>query len=142
MLCELWQHNLGAYILLVSSCQGNVDEGCRSTLNIRHCRGCHSGIAQSTCTYLGCILTAAVLLGVFQGVRYGLAHWGRVLFADEMGVGKTVQALALAACYQVSGALSGPFLVMARALSKMKSPAQPLLVVGWQICWPCGRNRQ
>ncbi|WIA10259.1 hypothetical protein OEZ85_010458 [Tetradesmus obliquus] len=35
-----------------------------------------------------------------QGVAYGLARRGRVLIADEMGVGKTVQALALAACYQ------------------------------------------
>ena len=35
------------------------------------------------------------------GVRYGLAHQGRILLADEMGVGKTVQALALSACYQV-----------------------------------------
>ncbi len=37
-----------------------------------------------------------------QGVLYGLTRKGRVLIADEMGVGKTVQALALAACYQVS----------------------------------------
>jgi SWI/SNF-related matrix-associated actin-dependent regulator 1 of chromatin subfamily A len=36
-----------------------------------------------------------------DGVQYGLARRGRVLIADEMGVGKTVQALALAACYQV-----------------------------------------
>jgi SNF2 family DNA or RNA helicase len=36
-----------------------------------------------------------------QGVLYGLTRKGRVLIADEMGVGKTVQALALAACYQV-----------------------------------------
>lgn len=33
--------------------------------------------------------------------RFGLARGGRVLIADEMGVGKTVQAMALAACYQV-----------------------------------------
>jgi SNF2 family DNA or RNA helicase len=37
------------------------------------------------------------------GVQFGLARRGRVLIADEMGVGKTVQALALAACYQVGG---------------------------------------
>ena len=35
------------------------------------------------------------------GVRYGLARQGRILLADEMGVGKTVQAIALAACYEV-----------------------------------------
>ena len=40
------------------------------------------------------------------GVRYSLARQGRILLADEMGVGKTVQALALAACYQVLSCLS------------------------------------
>jgi len=44
------------------------------------------------------VLAAPVVL---QGVLYGLTRGGRVLIADEMGVGKTVQALALAACYQV-----------------------------------------
>eukprot|EP00854_Cymbomonas_tetramitiformis_P016952 gene16952-20142_t len=34
-----------------------------------------------------------------DGVRFGLVHHGRCLLADEMGVGKTVQAIALAACY-------------------------------------------
>lgn len=38
---------------------------------------------------------------LLQGVLYGLTRHGRVLIADEMGVGKTMQALALAACYQV-----------------------------------------
>lgn len=42
---------------------------------------------------------------LLQGVLYGLTRHGRVLIADEMGVGKTVQALALAACYQVMAAL-------------------------------------
>ncbi|KAL4428086.1 hypothetical protein ABPG75_002175 [Micractinium tetrahymenae] len=35
-----------------------------------------------------------------EGVLCGLAHNGRCLIADEMGVGKTVQAIALASCYQ------------------------------------------
>ena len=35
-----------------------------------------------------------------EGVKYGLAHGGRMLLADEMGVGKTLQALALACCYR------------------------------------------
>lgn len=43
-------------------------------------------------------------LSHLQGVLYGLTRKGRVLIADEMGVGKTVQALALAACYQVGTA--------------------------------------
>ena len=36
-----------------------------------------------------------------EGVRYGLARRGRMLLADEMGVGKTLQAIALASCYWV-----------------------------------------
>ncbi|GFR52842.1 hypothetical protein Agub_g15469, partial [Astrephomene gubernaculifera] len=35
-----------------------------------------------------------------QGVEFGLARGGRCLIADEMGVGKTVQAIALASCYE------------------------------------------
>ena len=34
-------------------------------------------------------------------MRFGLAREGRVLIGDEMGVGKTVQAIALASCYRV-----------------------------------------
>ena len=37
-----------------------------------------------------------------EGVRFGLARQGRVLIADEMGVGKTLQAIALACCYLVN----------------------------------------
>ena len=33
------------------------------------------------------------------GVQFGLARGGRVLIADEMGVGKTFQAIALSLCY-------------------------------------------
>lgn len=36
-----------------------------------------------------------------QGVLFGLERNGKVMLADEMGVGKTVQAIALAACYKV-----------------------------------------
>lgn len=36
-----------------------------------------------------------------EGVKFGLARGGRVLIADEMGIGKTVQGIALACCYQV-----------------------------------------
>ncbi|PRW44334.1 DNA annealing helicase and endonuclease ZRANB3 [Chlorella sorokiniana] len=35
-----------------------------------------------------------------EGVRFGLARGGRCLIADEMGVGKTVQAIALASCFE------------------------------------------
>ena len=41
------------------------------------------------------------------GVRFGLGLNGRVLIADEMGVGKTVQAIALASCYRVRELLFG-----------------------------------
>lgn len=42
-----------------------------------------------------------------QGVRFGLERGGRCLIADEMGVGKTLQAIALASCFQVGGWMSG-----------------------------------
>ena len=35
------------------------------------------------------------------GVWFALKREGRVLLADEMGVGKTVQAIAIASCYRV-----------------------------------------
>ena len=46
-------------------------------------------------------LRAALMPFQAEGVAFGLARHGRVLIADEMGVGKTVQAIALAACYEV-----------------------------------------
>lgn len=46
-------------------------------------------------------LAAALLPFQREGVRFGLRRGGRVLIADEMGVGKTVQAVALASCYRV-----------------------------------------
>ncbi len=45
-------------------------------------------------------LRDALLDFQIEGVLFGLAREGRVLIADEMGTGKTVQALALAACYR------------------------------------------
>ena len=36
------------------------------------------------------------------GVHFALRRQGRVLLADEMGIGKTVQAIAMASCYRVS----------------------------------------
>ena len=45
-------------------------------------------------------LSKALLPFQREGVRFGIAHRGRMLLADEMGVGKTVQAIALASCYQ------------------------------------------
>ncbi len=45
-------------------------------------------------------LRNALLDFQIKGVLFGLAREGRVLIADEMGTGKTVQALALAACYR------------------------------------------
>ena len=36
------------------------------------------------------------------GVHFALMREGRILLADEMGVGKTVQAIAVASCYRVS----------------------------------------
>ncbi|PSC75396.1 DNA annealing helicase and endonuclease ZRANB3 [Micractinium conductrix] len=56
-------------------------------------------------------LEAALLPFQREGVRFGLARNGRCLIADEMGVGKTVQAVALASCYQEEW----PLLVIAPA---------------------------
>lgn len=36
------------------------------------------------------------------GVQFALKRGGRLLLADEMGVGKTVQAIAIASCYKVN----------------------------------------
>ena len=46
-------------------------------------------------------LAKALLPFQVEGVRFAIQHGGRMLLADEMGVGKTVQAIALASCYQV-----------------------------------------
>lgn len=35
-----------------------------------------------------------------EGVKFGISRFGRILLADEMGVGKTVQALAIALYYR------------------------------------------
>ena len=35
-----------------------------------------------------------------EGIKFGLERKGRILLADEMGVGKTVQALGIALCYK------------------------------------------
>ena len=35
----------------------------------------------------------------WRGVRFGLAREGRMLLADEPGVGKSLQAMAMAVCY-------------------------------------------
>lgn len=46
-------------------------------------------------------LAAALMPFQSKGVRYAIERQGRCLIADEMGVGKTLQAIALASCYQV-----------------------------------------
>ena len=50
-------------------------------------------------------LAAALLPFQTAGLRFGLERCGRILLADEMGVGKTVQAIALMAAYHVRIAL-------------------------------------
>ncbi|GAB4813573.1 hypothetical protein N2152v2_000619 [Parachlorella kessleri] len=56
-------------------------------------------------------LEAALMPFQREGVRFGLRCGGKCMLADEMGVGKTVQAIALAACYQEEW----PLLVVAPA---------------------------
>jgi superfamily II DNA or RNA helicase len=43
---------------------------------------------------------SALLPFQIEGVRYAISRMGRCLIADEMGVGKTVQAIALSLCYR------------------------------------------
>ena len=50
-----------------------------------------------------------------QGVTFGLDHHGRVLIGDEMGVGKTIQALALSYLYKEEW----PLLIVAPSTLKL-----------------------
>ena len=40
-----------------------------------------------------------------EGVKFGISRNGRILFGDEMGLGKSIQAIALSCCYQSEGPL-------------------------------------
>ena len=65
-----------------------------------------------------------------EGVKFGLARGGRCLIADEMGVGKTIQALAVAACYLDEGPLlvvvpASMRLAWARELERWLPELQP-----------------
>ena len=53
------------------------------------------------------------------GVQFALRREGRILLADEMGVGKTVQAIAIASCYRVRH--TRPSLFLVRTHSKPSS---------------------
>ena len=46
-----------------------------------------------------------------EGIRFGAEHFGRVLIGDEMGVGKTIQALGIASLFRSDW----PLLVIAPA---------------------------
>lgn len=50
-------------------------------------------------------LRARLLSFQRDGVRFGLRRHGRCLIADDMGVGKTLQAIAVAAAYRHEGAI-------------------------------------
>ncbi|CAM9141421.1 unnamed protein product, partial [Sphacelaria rigidula] len=50
-----------------------------------------------------------------EGVMYGLRRRGRLLIADEMGTGKTLQALAVMACYKSDW----PLLIVAPASMRL-----------------------
>ena len=61
------------------------------------------------------------------GVHFALRREGKVLLADEMGVGKTVQAIAMASCYRVSHPSWAWF---AETMSRTTFPCQVLRVFG------------
>src|SRR5687767_10804952 len=72
----------------------------------RPCRGTSHALApeanvQARLARMPAALRAALMPFQLEGVMFGLQRQGRVLIADEMGVGKTLQAMALASCYQV-----------------------------------------
>ena len=50
-----------------------------------------------------------------SGIKYGIEHHGRVLIGDEMGVGKTIQALAISFLYRADW----PLLVIAPSSLKL-----------------------
>ncbi|KAI5067216.1 hypothetical protein GOP47_0017744 [Adiantum capillus-veneris] len=54
---------------------------------------------------LPCRLKETLLPFQLEGVKFGLRRGGRCLIADEMGVGKTIQAISLAACYSKEGSI-------------------------------------
>ena len=62
-----------------------------------------------------------------EGAVWALQRHGRVLLADEMGVGKTIQALAIAACYSDEW----PLLIVAPAAMRLLWAGQV------ERCFPC-----
>lgn len=80
------------YSVVAASATRSPDEGLATTEEVEMRYNC-----------MPLSLQQALLPFQQAGVKFGLGRHGRVLIADEMGVGKTVQALALAACYQVGG---------------------------------------
>jgi hypothetical protein len=70
-------------------------------------------------------LEAALLPFQREGVLFGLARDGRCLIADEMGVGKTVQAIALASCFQVRRSGWGQLQVLQNRLIVEKCCSAP-----------------
>ena len=71
-----------------------------------------------------------------EGVRFGVERCGRCLIADEMGVGKTLQAVALAACYEVSHI--SPRMLFCTCAVTARGAAWWLL---HQCVWRCGGAR-
>ncbi len=45
-------------------------------------------------------------------IEFGLRNLGRILIGDEMGVGKTVESLALASCYHSKDTSCWPLLII------------------------------
>ena len=78
-----------------------------------------------------------------DGVLYGLRHRGRVLIGDEMGIGKTVQAIAVACAYKVALTSIAVSPVLALVLVKLElcivypDPNLECCVSGQPICCGC-----
>lgn len=75
-------------------------------------------------------LEAVLLPFQREGVLFGLRRGGRVLIADEMGVGKTLQAIALMCCYMVRSPLPAPQVPLGSAAAPQLAPSSRASVVG------------
>lgn len=129
-LCPLW------CAAQVVGCQFLARQCCRCCRRCRCCKCCRWSMCQlaffcshplpsvllpTPCpTPLSSLLRALPCLTSTQseGVEFGLRHHGRCLIADEMGVGKTVQGIALSSCYRVSMGDGGRGLRMGAAGGK------------------------
>ena len=85
-------------------CCGALDQCPASTQQVAYRGGTkrtHETEAEERYSSMPAHLRQALMPFQQAGVQFALRREGRLLLADEMGVGKTVQAIAIASCYKV-----------------------------------------